>query len=140
MRSLGDWLFLPMFENRISIRVERDLVTFTKSSKSLCLCPFIYLNTASIILSVGELPPDTRDSIRIDLFQELQSPIDYGDALDAFLRHGINSLLRGRLFQPRPCIDFTISPDVVAFLRRYHKAIFRNAAIHAGVISVTFTS
>lgn len=126
-----------MFKNRISIRVERNLVTFTKGSKSVSLPPYICIDDAAIILSVGEPALSTSKSTRINLFEEPQSPNDYSDVLEAFLRHGIAVLLERTLFRRRPSLDFFVSPDVATFLRRYHKSIFSDAAIHSGAVSVT---
>jgi hypothetical protein len=129
-----------MFKNRISIRVERNLITFTKGYKSISLPPYVCTDDASVVLSVGEPALSTGKSIRINLFEEPQSPNgygDYGDILVAFLRHGIAVLLGRTLFRLRPSFDFFVSPDVAVFLRRYHKSVFSDAAIRSGAISVT---
>ena len=131
-----------MFTNRISIRVERNLVTFTKQSRSVSLVPYVHLADRTDIVSVGEPPTGQEHSVRIDLFSEPQVPIDYGDVLAAFLRHGIATLLGQHPFQLRPSIDFAVSDEVAVFLRRYHKAILSDAATRAGANAdaTTFSS
>jgi hypothetical protein len=130
---------------KIIVETGVDVFVFIKNHEQLTLNTFVYLNTGGArakILSVGEEPVGSHDSLRVDLFSHSDKNVVPGmreELIASFLRHAF-AQLTGRMALLRPIVYFKGTAQLQPVLGDRVNEILRQSSIQAGAAEIHFDS
>ena len=131
-------LLARAFVPELEIEVAPDQVYLQQGGKSLYLQPFVVLDASANeprVLSVGEEPPATSATVRVDIFDP-KSPASPAErkfeCLEAFFRFAIVKLRGGRTALLRPRVHLRGAERLSNAFGGYETVVLRQALLRAG--------
>lgn len=118
-----------MFRTHINLRANLNQFVFSNDRQKIRLSTFLYVTEEMKIAAVGEIPVDTDDLAKVELFGAESDYISM--FLEPFIRYGIY-----RMASPyqwfAPVLKVTLDSDIQAALKGTAPDIFRRACLGAG--------